>query len=203
MPTTMFRSLRDIDPGTQVFWSLIAVLLIASAFFGVQAEKTRQSFQAADGKIASGDTVRLVRMIDGDTVLVGREGAKPVTLRLIGIRSTNDKVEKDVLSPFARMAKEEAQRMMEGKDLRVQLDATPRDRRGRWLGTLFVGEEDVALSLIRRGLALVQTLYPFPAMPLYVQEQGIARAARKGLWGNQEAAAKAAAQLREAGDGPS
>jgi micrococcal nuclease len=198
----MFRSFRDIDPGTQVFWSLIVVLLTLAAVYGVQAEAMRRGFQAADGKIASGDTVHLVKVIDGDTLLVGREGAKPVTIRMIGIRSTDDKVEKDVLSPFARMAKEEVQHLTEGQAMRVELDATPKDRRGRWLASLFVGPDDVALSLVKRGLALVQTAYPFPAMPLYLQQQGVARAARRGLWGNAAAAAHADAVLREAKDGP-
>ena len=51
---------------TLAFWSIIVVLLCASAFYGISAEKQRRSVQSASGKIESGDLVRLVKVIDGE-----------------------------------------------------------------------------------------------------------------------------------------
>ena len=75
----------------------------------------------------------------------------------------------------------------------VLLNTPPKDTHGRSLATLFVDDKDVALSLIKRGLVVVYTPYPFPALPLYLSAQDRARAERRGLWGNEAASARAAA----------
>lgn len=186
-----------MDRRTFTFWAIISLLVGASAFFGISAEQQRRSVQAAGGKIESGDLVRLVRVIDGDSILAGREGQTPVTIRLVGIKSFDAKVEKDVVTPFAQAAIENIQRNLADRPVRVMLHATPKDRHGRYLATLFVDDEDVALRLVRQGLALVYTVYPFPAMQNYLQEQEQARAGRRGLWSNATATERALALIRE------
>lgn len=186
-----------MDRRTFVFWAIICLLVGASAFYGINAEKQRRSVQAAGGKIESGDLIRLVRVIDGDSLLAGREGQTPVTIRLVGIKSFDAKVEKDVVTPFAQAAIETLQRSVAGRPARVMLHATPKDRYGRYLATLFVDDEDVALRLVRQGLALVYTVYPFPAMQSYLHEQEQARAGRRGLWSNAAATERALALIRE------
>lgn len=65
---------------TATFWTLIALLLSASLFFALNAEQQRKSVQIGSGKIDNGDLVRLVKVVDGDTVQVVREGQQPVTV---------------------------------------------------------------------------------------------------------------------------
>jgi endonuclease YncB( thermonuclease family) len=55
----------------------------------------------------------------------------------------------------------------------------------------------VALQLIRDGLVLVYTQYPFPAMHEYLHEQELAKNAHKGLWGDPLAAERALLLVRE------
>lgn len=186
-----------MDRSTVVFWSLIGVLLSASLFFGLNAEQQRKSVQVGSGKIDSGDLVRLVKVIDGDSVQVMREGQEAVTVRLIGIKSFNAKVEKDVVTPFGQAAVETLQRMMTDRAVRVLLNATPKDKNGRYLATLFADDQDIALHLVRQGLVLVYTVYPFPAMQSYLQEQEQARAGRRGLWANSAASERALAMINE------
>lgn len=186
-----------MDRSTGIFWSLIAVLLSASLFFGLNAEQRRKSVQVGSGKIDSGDLVRLVKVIDGDSVQVVREGQEPVTVRLIGIKSFNAKVEKDVVTPFGQAAIETLQRMMTDRSVRVLLNATPKDKNGRYLATLFADDQDIALHMVRQGLVLVYTVYPFPAMQSYLQEQEQARAGRRGLWANSAATERALAMINE------
>ena len=186
-----------MDRPTIFFWSLIAVLLSASLFFGLNAEQRRKSVQVGSGKIESGDLVRLIKVIDGDTVQVGREGQEPVAVRLIGIKSFNAKVEKDVVTPFGQAAVESLQRMLTDRAVRVLLNATPKDKNGRYLATLFADDQDIALHLVRQGLVLVYTVYPFPAMQGYLQEQEQARAGRRGLWANTAATERALAMINE------
>jgi len=186
-----------MDRTSLTFWSLIVLLLSVSLFYGVSAEKMRRNAQAGGGKIESGDLVRLVKVIDGDTVQVVREGQEPVTARLIGIKSFDAKVEKDVVTPFGQAAREAIQRIMTDKPVRVMLNASPKDKHGRYLATLYADDQDIALYLIRQGLVLVYTVYPFPAMQIYLQEQEQARAGRRGLWSNTAATERALAMMNE------
>lgn len=186
-----------MDRTAALFWGLIVLLLSASVFFGVNAEKQRRSTQSAGGKIENGDLVQLIKVVDGDTVMAVREGQEPVTVRLIGIKSFDGKIEKDVVTPFAQAARESLQRIMTGRSARVLLGSTPKDKYGRYLATLYSGDKDVALHLVSQGLVMVYTVYPFPAMQLYLQEQELARAGRRGLWASAEASERALALIGE------
>lgn len=186
-----------MDRSSTIFWTLIVVLLSASLFFGLNAEERRKSVQVGSGKIDSGDLVRLVEVVDGDTVQVVREGQEPVTVRLIGIKSFDAKVERDVVTPFGRAAVEALARSMADRPVRVMLNATPKDKKGRYLATLFADDQDIALHLVRKGLVMVYTVYPFPSMQLYLQEQERARAGRRGLWASAAAAERAVAMSNE------
>lgn len=186
-----------MDRRTLVFWVIIAILVSASAFYGINAEKQRRSVQSAGGKIESGDLVKLVKVIDGDTILAQRDGQPAVTIRLVGIKSFDAKVEKDVVTPFAQSAMETMQRAMSDRPIRVLLNSTPKDKHGRYLATLYADDEDIAIRLLRQGLVLVYTVYPFPAMQSYLQEQEQARAGRRGIWSNSAATERALALIRE------
>ena len=186
-----------MDRAPITFWTLIVLLLSASLFYGSNAEKMRRNVQAGGGKIDSGDLVRLIRVVDGDTVQVASDRLEPVTVRLIGIKSFDAKVEKDVVTPFGQAAREALQRLMTDRPIRVMLNATPKDKRGRYLATLYADDQDIALYLVRQGLVLVYTVYPFPAMQIYLQEQEQARAGRRGLWSSSAATERALAIMNE------
>lgn len=184
------------DRSTLAFWALITVLVAASVFYGMRAEKQRRNVQSASGTIDNGDLVQLIKIIDGDSVLVAREGLEPVTVRLVGIKSFDAKVEKDATSSIAQEAVEALHRDMAGRPLRVQLNTPPKDRYGRVLATLYAREDDVALHLVREGRVFVYTVYPFPSLQIYLQEQQTARANHRGLWGNAAATKRALAMIR-------
>ena len=184
-----------MDKTSYGFWMLIVVLFSASVFFGLNAEQRRRSFQSGAGKLESGDLVKLVTAVDGDTVQVALEGQEPVTVRLIGIKSFDAKVAKDPGTPFAKAALGELTDLMTRHPSRVMLDATPKDKHGRYLATLFVEDRDIALHLLSRGLVVAYTVHPFPAMPIYLQAQEKAEAARNGLWASAEATQRARAMI--------
>ncbi len=186
-----------MDRLTFAFWAIIALLVGSSVFYGVSAEKQRRSFQSAGGKIESGDLIRLIRVIDGDSILAAREGQTPVTIRLVGVKAFDAKVEKDVVTPFAQAAIETLQRSLADRPVRVLLNSTPKDKHGRYLATLYADDEDIAIRLVRQGLVLVYTVYPFPAMQSYLQEQDLAKAGRRGIWSNSAATERAIAVIRE------
>jgi len=79
----------------------------------------------------------------------------------------------------------------------VLLNIPPKDDRGRTLATFFSGDQDVGLQMVSEGLVLVYTVYPFPAMTLYLNAQEQARTANRGLWADKDTRARAEGLMRE------
>jgi endonuclease YncB( thermonuclease family) len=180
-----------------LFWIVIGLLLSASLFYGVNAAKQRRLIHHSGGTLVSGDIVRLDRIIDGDTIMVAKEGAAPATVRILGIKALESKVAKDPASLFGKASIAGLERHMAGHPVRVMLNTPPKDSRGRYLATLYVNDKDISLELIREGLVLVYSVYPFPAMSIYLHEQELARAGKKGLWGDPEVKRRAIALIEE------
>jgi micrococcal nuclease len=185
------------DLRTLLFWGCITALLGASLFYGLSAESVRRSLLKSEGKIDNGSIVTLVRVIDGDSVTVVQEGQQPAAVRILGIKAFDAGFEKDVVAPYGQAAVDTLNRLMANQPVRVLLHTPPKDRYGRYLAALYIDDQDLGLRLIKEGLAMVYTVYPFPAMSFYLQEQELARAARRGLWANAEVTARALALIRE------
>jgi endonuclease YncB( thermonuclease family) len=160
---------------------------------GVQRELLKG--RKAEGKIENGSIVKIVQVVDGDAVVVVQEGEKPASVRILGIKSFDAKIEKDIVTPYGQAAIDTLERLAKDKPIRVMLNSTPKDRYGRYIATLYMENQDIGLRLIREGLVLAYTVYPFPAMSLYLQEQELAQTGRKGLWANQDVAARARALM--------
>ena len=92
---------------------------------------------------------------------------------------------------------DELRRLTENEPVRVVLASPPCDRHGRTLAHLFVGEVDVGLDLVQKGLALTYFVYPFPSMSLYAAEQAHAHGDRRGLWSDAAVAQRAALLERQ------
>ena len=187
-----------MDRVTLLFWTLVSLLLGLSAFYGVSAEQQRARLSSSQSVILhNGDLVQLLKVLDGDTLQVARPGEDPVQVRLIDIKAFDAKVEKDAATPFAQATLAALEHMTSGQPLRVQLlPDRNQDRYGRWLATLYAGPQDLALSLLQRGLVLVYPVYPFPALPLYFQAQEQARARHAGFWANPTVTVRAHTLLK-------
>lgn len=186
-----------MDRTSFLFWGAIVLLLSCSAFYSVAVYREMGQMRGADVKIESGSIVNLVKVVDGDSVVVGQEGQKPANVRLLGIKSFDAKIEKDITSPYAQAAIDALNRLLANRPVRVMLHSPPKDRAGRFIAALYVDGHDVALRLVKEGLVLVYTVYPFPAMSLYLEQQELARAGRRGLWANAEVSNRALALMRE------
>lgn len=180
-----------------LFWVVVFVLLSASGWFALGVRRQRQQITQAGPALTNGAIVSLASVVDGDTVLVRLDSGDTVSVRLLGIKAFASGQGKDPSDRFGREAVTAIERKASGKLLRVVLHSTPKDKYGRALATLYVDEEDLGLELVRRGLALVYTVYPFQAMDLYLQEQQSARGERRGLWSEPSVAGRADLLVRE------
>jgi micrococcal nuclease len=186
-----------MDRGARVFWSIVIVLGTASTYFGVRAESVRRSVQRANADVHTGDLVSFSKVIDGDTVLLVNAAGDAVTVRILGIKSFDTTSVKDPGAAWGRRANEVLRKTLEAKPIRVMLATPPKDKHGRTIATLFVDDEDVSPKLIREGLVLVYTAFPFPAMHEYMHEQELAKNDHKGLWGDPLATERAQLLVQE------
>ncbi len=119
---------------------------------------------------------KVERVIDGNTIVLmdGR------TVRYIGI----DTPEQD--EPYYEEAKEANRLLLEGKKIRLELDAQEKDQYGRTLAYVYVGDVSVNVELVRNGYARA---YPYPPNTKYenifAKAEEKARQESVGIWGSR------------------
>lgn len=128
-------------------------------------------------------SVAVVRVVDGDTIVVALGGAGGTKVRLIGI----DTPERDAC--MYRAATDRMRSLVEGKSVRLARDVSETDRYGRLLRYVYVGDTFVNAALISEGFAAAATYPPDVAHALeFARLERIARLAKRGLWSGNCAA---------------
>jgi len=113
------------------------------------------------------------RVLDGDTIelTVGETTAKQ-KIRLAQIDAP------ERTQDYGIPSKVSLADMVLNRDVTVQY--TKKDRYGRILGQVFVGDIDVNFAQVSAGLAWVYRDYPYTMV--YFEEERVAREAQRGLW---------------------
>jgi endonuclease YncB( thermonuclease family) len=141
-----------------VWWFLFSLVLAVSSVGAVE-------FVGKVVGITDGDTLRLLA------------DRKQVKIRLAEI----DTPERG--QPYGSRAKEAFSELAFGKRARVVV--VDRDRYGRTVGWVYVGDVDVNAELVRRGAAWVYRKYARDSALFALEDE--ARRAKRGLWGLPEA----------------
>lgn len=186
-----------VDRGTRVFWGLVVVLSGATLFYARGASEQLASAKAAEISLKTGDLVKVTQVVDGDSVVVADASGANVGVRILGIKTFGAKADRDAATRFGRDAVAAIEEMTKEEPVRVLVHSTEKDKHGRTLATLYVGDEDIGLVLVKRGLALTYTAYPVPQTQIYLEAQADAQAAERGLWGDEAVAARAVQLSRE------
>ncbi len=129
-------------------------------------------------------TARVVRIVDGDTIKIRRDGTRD-TVRLIGIDTPESVKPGAPVECFAKEASRETTRLLDGERVKLVLDREPRDRYDRLLAYVYRERDGRAINewLVRRGYA--QTLRIAPNTRFaerFERAQERARAESRGLW---------------------
>ena len=125
---------------------------------------------------------QVVRVVDGETIAV-RIGDRTETVRYIGVSaSALDHPEKRK-QYGAREATEANRQFVEDQPVRLELDVQERDRDGRLLAYVHVGDLMVNAELVAQGLTKVTTVPPnVKYQELFLKLQREARLLQLGLW---------------------
>ena len=128
-------------------------------------------------------TVRVERVIDGDTIQVRFEG-KSYTVRLLGVDTPETKHPTKVVQYFGREASAFTKAHLEGKTVTLARDRTGDtvDRYGRWLRYVLLDGDNFNARLIREGYAHAYRLVPFSKRTEFIQLEEQARRRGIGLW---------------------
>lgn len=125
-------------------------------------------------------TGKVVGVSDGDTLTVLTEAKDSVKVRLHGVDAPEAK------QAFGNRAKQELSELVFGKAVRVEVE--DKDRYGRTVGRVFVGDIAVNAEMVRRGFAWWYREYAKKSVELATAEAE-ARNAKRGLWAEPNAVA--------------
>jgi micrococcal nuclease len=126
---------------------------------------------------------KLTRVIDGDTMAILIDNKKE-TIRLLLV-DTPETVHPDKpKQPFGAEASAFAKETLTGKDVEIEIDVSERDKYGRLLCYLWIGDKMFNEMLLEKGLARVAYIIPpnvkyidpFRAVQKTAQKDGI------GIW---------------------
>lgn len=139
----------------------------------------------SQGQTGADDPAEVVRVVDGDTVVV-RLAGREEPVRLIGIDTPESVDPRSPVECFGRQASERTAALLpEGTAVRLVRDVEARDRYDRLLAYVYRAEDDtfVNLTLVEEGFASVATFPPNVAHTSDFQVAAArARDAGLGLW---------------------
>ncbi len=154
-----------------------AILLAAlTACSAVQAPSVRPPAVLTTPP-SSEDLVPVVRVVDGDTIVVALGGARGTKVRLIGI----DTPERDEC--LYRATTDRMRALVEGKSVKLVRDVSETDRYGRLLRYVYDAGRSINATMVSEGFASAATYPPDVAHALeFVALERKARRAGRGLW---------------------
>lgn len=177
---------------TRRFLLALALVILALAGCGPddRAEPTGESAPVTTARTGEsappGANAVLVRVVDGDTIVVDIEGEEE-KVRLIGIDTPESVAEERPDQCYGVEASDEVKRLLPpGTALILERDVEPRDQYGRLLAYVYRSVDDVFVNevLVRDGFAGVLN---YPPNDTYAERfRTLETAARRdgaGLWG--------------------
>ena len=124
----------------------------------------------------------VVRIVDGDTIHV-RIGDRIEKVRYIGVNTPEVHHPTRGEEPGGREAASQNRALVAQQRVRLELDVRERDRYGRLLAYVWVGDLMINAELVRLGYAQVMTVPPnVRYQDLFLKLQRDAREAGRGLW---------------------
>jgi micrococcal nuclease len=104
-------------------------------------------------------------------------------VRLIGVDTPETKDPRKPVQPFGQEAAAFTQKLVEGKEVRLEYDVQRKDTYGRTLAYVYSGDTMLNAELVRQGYAQVATFPPnVKYQDLFLKLQREAREAGRGLW---------------------
>lgn len=152
-------------------WLLVVAVVAAGCSTGSRAPPSRAT-----------NFVKVLKVTDGDTIHVEYLGGDE-RVRLIGVNSPEVPWYGGRGQCFGVEAGLYARRRLSGRTVRLSFDVRRRDRYGRLLAYVYLGDELFNLTLVRLGYAVADPVPPDTGMAsAFVSAETEARSQDRGLW---------------------
>ncbi len=126
----------------------------------------------------------VTRVAEGD-LIYAQVGGRMAALRYLGLDVPIVEHPTRGREPYASVAREENQRLVEGKWIYLVLGTPPRDRAGRLLAYVWIDNLFVNAALVHRGV-VEATTDPHQYLAYFRSLEEGARRDGRGLWGNRD-----------------
>ncbi|GIQ67479.1 hypothetical protein DUZ99_08535 [Xylanibacillus composti] len=127
-------------------------------------------------------SAKITRVVDGDT-MKAMIGDKEETIRLLLIDTPETVHPNKEVQPFGPEASNFAKEMLTGQDVMLEFDVSERDRYGRLLAYLWIGDRMFNEMLLEQGLARVAVYPPdIRHVDRFREIQKTAQLAGVGIW---------------------
>ncbi len=157
-----------------LFWVVAVLAVLVGLLPTVGLAPTAGDPRRLDGTV--------VKVVDGDTIHVQVNG-RVEKVRYIGVNTPEVHHPTKGEEFGGREAAAVNRDLVTGQHVRLELDVQERDRYGRLLAYVWVGEVMINAELVRRGYAQVMTVPPnVRHQSMFLALQREARQAGRGLW---------------------
>ncbi|MCH1420140.1 thermonuclease family protein [bacterium] len=170
---------------------LSLIFLLAAAQFYREAERIRLITKPNNpDAFGDGDIVRVIDVIDGDEVLIEKDGTQ-TNLRILGIKSFNSTLSDPTVTEYGRICLQYLQSTTKNQKAKIKIPTKRVGGEGRLLGTLFLADQsgqyrfDLGEDLISKGYSMVYSRYDFDLMIKYLKVENQTKLEKKGFWGNE------------------
>lgn len=161
---------------------LLAIALVGCQPTPEPAKAAPSGPSILDSLPEPGEGYPVTRVVDGDTLHLDRDG-EDVTVRLLRV-NTRERGEWGY-----KQGQTELKRLVDGKRVRLESDDEPKDRYGRELAYIFVGDKNINLEIVRSGWSPFFTRYgKGQYAPAFAKAEAEARKAKRGLWSRPDEA---------------
>ena len=164
-----------------VTWFVVVILLLAIGFskrFGLFKE-------SYNGKTVRKNEVEVVKVIDGDTAVMLLDGKKE-KIRFEGIDTPETVKRNCPVEFFGPEASEFTKKSLSGRkvtlEIQIKNKQLNRDKYGRVLAVVWLGDENFNLSLIKGGFAQATEFKPFQYYNQFHDWENRIKNEGKGLW---------------------
>lgn len=132
----------------------------------------------------NGDYAKVVRVVDGDTIVVKFKNGNYEKVRLIGINTPETVDPRRPVQYFGKEASKYTKSKLTNKIVYLKYDWQIRDRYGRLLAYIYLKDGTFFnAQIVKDGYAFAFTKYPFKYSKMFIEIEKIARENNRGLWG--------------------
>lgn len=160
----------------------LMVAVVAIIVLSIQYMTGSGPFKSSGFGNTDAQTYKVLRVIDGDTIIVDKEG-QSTRVRLIGVDTPETVKPNTPVQPYGKEASNFTKRHLTNQKVRLEYDREEKDRYGRTLAYVWLGDELYNEKIVKEGLARAKFYRPNDKYQIRIEQaQKEAQKQQKNIW---------------------